>query len=512
MLRLIIQSGSLSGRQFDLAQGEQAWLLIGRSSECMVRFEEPVVSTRHAMIAADGRHFHLLDQRSANGTFLNGARVDETQLRSGDVISLGTTGPQMQVVIENAETTDLTRHPPVHITQPLPTFDTNDMGAGTGAVHPAATVKWNSRETAHFVGFYDPEHDGGKSALHSFRATMLFILGAVLGLMVMGLTIINLGLVKTLVAGILAFVSVSIYLAIFLWLDRYDPEPLRTLAVAFVWGATTAIFISLIVNTTLQQFLDEAWINLVVAPLIEETTKLLGVLLIVLLFRDDFDSVVDGIVYAGVVALGFGAVENIIYYARSLEHGGVLELLGTYAQRGILAPFSHVLFTGMTGIALGIARETHNRTLKFTAPIIGFSVAVFLHSFWNWLTMSGRWPVGYVLLEVPLFVTFLCLIAYMVHREGLILKQTLAREVERGLITQQQVDIAISVFRRTIWYLSAFGDWERVRVRRQFLNAVAKLGLCHWHKARATEADRDTDSFPMITRLQAEVHALRRQI
>jgi hypothetical protein len=92
------------------------------------------------------------------------------------------------------------------------------------------------------------------------------------------------------------------------------------------------------------------------------------------------------------------------------------------------------------------------------------------------------------------------------------LRKALAREVECGLITQHQLDIAISVFRRTVWYLTAIGDRKRFRARRQFLCTVAKLGLCHWHKFRAIEANCDTDSFPMIARLQAEVFSLRDEI
>ena len=487
-------------------------MLIGRGDECPVRFDEPVVSTRHAMIAADGKHFHLLDQRSANGTFLNGSRVTEARLRSGDLISLGTTGPRLQVVIDDAMAAELIAPINSYSTKELPLPGTSAIRSGAMKTRSLTTGKWNVRETVHLVGFYDPDHDSGKRPLHSIHATALFVICAVVGVMVMGLTILNLGLIKTLAAGVLAFVSVTIYLAIFLWLDRYDPEPFRTLAVAFVWGATTAIFISLIVNEWFEVRVDAAWLNLVVAPLIEETTKLMGVLLIALLFRNDFDSVVDGIVYAGVVALGFGAVENILYYADSMAHGGSVQLIRTYALRGVLAPFSHVLFTGMTGIGFGIARETHNRAKKFTAPVIGFSFAVLLHSFWNWLATGELFLMGYVLLEVPLFLMFLGLIAYLVHREGRILKKTLWLEVERGLITQHELDIAISVFRRTAWYLGALGDRSRFRARRQFLATVAKLGLCHWHKARAAEANCQTDSLPMIAQLQAETYSLRRQI
>ncbi|MBK8313597.1 MAG: PrsW family intramembrane metalloprotease [Acidobacteria bacterium] len=43
-----------------------------------------------------------------------------------------------------------------------------------------------------------------------------------------------------------------------------------------------------------------------------------------ILFRRDFDSVVDGIVYAGVVALGFAAMENVEYYGRSFADGALI--------------------------------------------------------------------------------------------------------------------------------------------------------------------------------------------
>jgi hypothetical protein len=99
-----------------------------------------------------------------------------------------------------------------------------------------------------------------------------------------------------------------------------------------------------------------------------------------------------------------------------------------------------------------------------------------------------------------------------VSREGRILKQSLAAEVERGLLTQAHLDIAISAFRRTRWVAAAIGNWKLFNARRQFLRAVAKLGLCHWHKQRAAEADRNTDSFPLISQFQAEVFSLRNQI
>ncbi|MCI0663063.1 MAG: PrsW family intramembrane metalloprotease, partial [Acidobacteria bacterium] len=355
--------------------------------------------------------------------------------------------------------------------------------------------------------------DSGQ-APKEFGAGCLMAIFAIFGLVVLSLTIMHLGIGIAMVSSIIAFTTAIFYLSIFLWLDRFDPEPPVTLAFAFGWGATISVFFSGIFNDLSGAIFGEMLTGIVSAPIIEEACKGIGVLLIALLFRKDFDSVVDGIVYAGVVALGFATMENIGYYGVSLDRGGVSSLIGTLIIRGLLAPFSHVLFTCMTGIGCGIARETHNLVLKLSAPTIGILVAMLLHALWNALASfeAGVFFTGYLLLQMPLFIGFVFVIAYLVQREGRILKQTLAVEVERGLITQQQLEITISVFRRTGWIASTFGNPPLFNARRQFLRSVAKLGLCHWHQARAIEACKETGSLLLISRLQAEVFALRDQV
>jgi hypothetical protein len=116
---------------------------------------------------------------------------------------------------------------------------------------------------------------------------------------------------------------------------------------------------------------------------------------------------------------------------------------------------------------------------------------------------------GYFLIEAPLFFAFLGVIIYLVYREGRILKQALAVEVKRGLISQSQLDIVISVFRRTGWVASAIGNGRLFGARRRFLRSVAKLGFCHWHVQRAAQAGAETQSFPLLSQFQAEVFSLR---
>src|SRR5215510_12644888 len=503
MLRLIIQTGSLAGRQFQLEPGDASSLLIGRGAESAVRLTEPSVSSRHALIAPRGDAFYLVDQNSANGTFLNETRVREAKLRDGDVIGLGRQGPRLQVLIEGEDT------------MRIDAADTSTLR------HDSSTVQYYARQTtrlwlrdgARNIGLYNPHFDTGKSK-KSPAAALMWLVFAVIGVMVTGLTINDVGAPAALEGAIWAIIPAGFYLTIFLWLDRYDPEPPGTLIFAFFWGAIIAIFFSAIANGIVTFTFGDQLTSIVSAPIVEESAKGVGVLIVAFFFRKDFDSVVDGIVYAGVVALGFATVENIDYYGRSLNDFGVSGLFVTWFVRGVLAPYSHVLFSCMTGIGIGVARETHNAALKIAAPVIGFFSAMFLHALWNGLAYfkGGGFFIGYFLLEVPMFCAFLAVVFHVVRREGRILKQSLAVEVERGLITQCQLDIAISVFRRTRWVAVAIGQPRLFNARRRFLRSVAKLGLCHWHKQRATEAEQDTDSFPLINQFQAEVFTLQDKV
>jgi pSer/pThr/pTyr-binding forkhead associated (FHA) protein len=62
---------------------------IGRGADAHVRIDQHHVSRDHAILVRHGRYFRLLDNRSANGTFLNGRRVVATNVADGDVIRVG---------------------------------------------------------------------------------------------------------------------------------------------------------------------------------------------------------------------------------------------------------------------------------------------------------------------------------------------------------------------------------------------------------------------------------------
>ena len=62
---------------------------IGRSLLADLRFEDPTVSRRHALVVRRGDELLVLDDRSTNGVYVNGERVSEHGLRPGDVLTIG---------------------------------------------------------------------------------------------------------------------------------------------------------------------------------------------------------------------------------------------------------------------------------------------------------------------------------------------------------------------------------------------------------------------------------------
>src|SRR4051812_22904798 len=68
---------------------QDGWTRVGRSMSAHVRFDDPTVSRRHALLYRDETGARILDDRSLNGVFRNGERVDHAELEDCDEIALG---------------------------------------------------------------------------------------------------------------------------------------------------------------------------------------------------------------------------------------------------------------------------------------------------------------------------------------------------------------------------------------------------------------------------------------
>jgi len=216
------------------------------------------------------------------------------------------------------------------------------------------------------------------------------------------------------------------------WLDRHEPEPRGLLLFAFGWGAAVATVFSLLLSlppTLAVQAVggDAETVGAVlVAPLVEEGLKGLGLLAVLLVGRRALDGLVDGFVYAGMVGIGFAFTENVLYLGTALLDGGSGGLVATFVLRGVVSPFAHPLFTAATGVGLVLASRRHGPT-RVVVGLTGFAVAVLLHGLWNGMAVGGLggFATTFLVMWVPLFVAVVVL--------ALVARSRQARTVRTGV-------------------------------------------------------------------------------
>ncbi|HYP01175.1 MAG TPA: PrsW family intramembrane metalloprotease [Pyrinomonadaceae bacterium] len=335
-----------------------------------------------------------------------------------------------------------------------------------------------------------------RSLLRWVAIVSIALVALLLALLLLLMTGLETGPVPLLIGFVLATLPVPLYVALVLWIDRYESEPTWTLVTAFTWGAVGAVFIAAFVNT-IGSLVVASLVNaeagdffgaVVSAPIVEESMK--AAVLFGLFFwkRDEFDGVIDGIVYAAMVGLGFAMTENIQYYGRAALQGGVGDGLILFILRGMMAPFSHPLFTSMTGIGLGLATHTKNGFVRFFAPALGLLLAMFLHSLWNFSASisAGLYFIVYFLIMVPMFVAVLVSIYFALRREGRIVREHLRHDLEHGRLTPAELDLLASVRGRMGASFRALqrGGYRSWRTRREFNRVASELAF---HRNRVAQ-------------------------
>lgn len=83
---LLVRSGPTAGARYLL---DTDVTTVGRHPEADIFFDDVTVSRRHAEITRQGASFELVDQRSLNGTYVNGERVDRAALTNGSELRIG---------------------------------------------------------------------------------------------------------------------------------------------------------------------------------------------------------------------------------------------------------------------------------------------------------------------------------------------------------------------------------------------------------------------------------------
>lgn len=317
---------------------------------------------------------------------------------------------------------------------------------------------------------------------------------------------------------LMAALPVPFYVGFTLWVDRFEPEPPWLLALAFLWGAAIAVFFSLIFNTVNSMIFTAlagathgATLGAVLsAPFVEEIFKGAALLLLFFWQRKEFDTVTDGIVYATMVGLGFAMTENVQYYGRAVAESGV-GAIAVFFVRGIMGPFCHPLFTSMTGIGLGLARETNQRWLKWTAPIAGLGAAMFLHFVWN---LSASFGIGffiaYFFVMVPAFLGVGIVGLFSLRREANIIRVHLESVVREGILSRDDLIVVTSAMGRVGAAARAFseGGFAKWTLRKKLHALATELAFHAWRSSREADAEAQL----VHAELVAEIRAVRARL
>lgn len=299
-------------------------------------------------------------------------------------------------------------------------------------------------------------------------------------------------------ATVLAALPVGPLVGCYLWLDRYEPEPRTLLAAGLLWGcfvATAAAIVLQGVGGFVLGLSDNADLILS-APLTEEACK--GIFLVLLLWwrRAELDGILDGIVYAGMVGIGFAFTENILYLAAAYDGtdgtgpGGTESLTITFVLRCLFSPFAHPLFTTFIGIGVGLAVSSRSRLLRVLWPVAGYLLAVASHAIWNGSTVHGfgSFALAYFVLMAPAFVALIVLAVWMRSAERRMLTAALNDAAARGLLPATDIGwvVDLRARRQSRAFARYMGGPAAEQAMRHYQQAAVELGFLHHRLLRGT--------------------------
>lgn len=349
------------------------------------------------------------------------------------------------------------------------------------------------------------------------------------------------------VSSVLSLIPIAV-----LWyLDRRERETPAMFAAAFLWGGLIATALALPVNTILIGGVS-AWLdqNLALkemlgpnaalllgaplaAPIVEEITKGIGIVLLFWLMRGEFDNARDGFVYGALVGCGFNWFESATYVQQNFAQFGEapygFQLGARYAWFGL---GGHAMFSGIFGAALGYSRGTRHRWFGAVVAGAGLLVAMLAHAWNNALPLllaiasskAGEAPPKTV--EAPpllglieaiaifsaanavIFLPFTALVFWILwasgKRERAVIRDELAYEVGSAVTADEYKAIVADKRFRTRRI-----DARNRRASRALVDAQNTLAF-RKHRLRLRGFDPDTDA--AVLALRTRIDALRARL
>lgn len=285
-------------------------------------------------------------------------------------------------------------------------------------------------------------------------------------------------LLVTMLSILAAVLPAVLYSLVIWWFDKYEKEPWGLLVVTFVWGAIPAIFMSLMAEFLLGIPFSAVFGDAVgqviqrsaIAPIVEEVIKGFTIFLIFLIFRREFDGLLDGIVYGALVGFGFGMTENMFYFLGGFREGGAMGWVMVIFLRTMIFGLNHGLFSSITGIGFGYASIANRAWQRWLAPLLALCGAILFHAMHNtFSSLAGElsWPILISLLNDWCGVLIILLIIFLSwDREKRWIVQELSSEVDAGVLSQADYEIVASYWGRIAAQWRAFSRYGLRQARK----------------------------------------------
>ena len=389
-----------------------------------------------------------------------------------------------------------------------------------------------------FTGVRVLVHNPAERRRQFTRAGVLLGIAALCWLLLVDVTIFtgSAGPTVAVVCALACLPTTAFGVLVLRTLDRNETEPWRLVLLAAAWGAVVA--------TSLVIWAESLWQAIAIrtlvpgpgldvstafsAGILEELAKGSAVLLLFLVVRNEFDDVVDGIIYGAAVGLGFNFMESVSYmtnlYAIFSPEGVGGEAAGFqwYARQVLGLFFGHASYTAFVGAGIGIARQLPGMRNKVIAVAAGFIVAIAAHFAWDaWI---GVFPIdrsSFQIVEIhmrtliingPFTAALLAVLFAGIYIEGQALAGQFRKEAAlgTGAITPDDVSILMDPWQRFQQRVRAMG---RGGLRAYLLvarlqTAQIDLAMLRWHRER-----QETDTPPEADQeLRRRVSALRQQL
>lgn len=194
------------------------------------------------------------------------------------------------------------------------------------------------------------------------------------------------------------------------WLQEdQNPEP-RSLVAALFFGGAVAVLFALFGEKFVATMGYSSNIQYTIWAAIEEVIKFI-VLMVIAINSSSNDEPIDAMVYCITIALGFAALENVLFVMGPFAQGNLASGLITGNMRAIGATLVHTVSTACVGFTYGYLFYG-NKFSKFLAMLLGLVAGITIHAAFNITVMGGNpadtlkafaWIWGAVVIMIVLF-------------------------------------------------------------------------------------------------------------